>query len=131
MIDFDQLPGLFIDWFNHYTPFCTESRRRKARNWEDDDYYDSDEDTFLDRTGTIEKKRIFRMQKSGKESKAETYESLVSMMMQLSWMLMLLWNAEILRYVVVLQHTTTVAMEKNLLTIVCVCVCICVLSIAD
>ncbi|XP_076463473.1 kanadaptin-like [Babylonia areolata] len=54
-----------------------ESRKRKAKNWEDNDFYDSDEDTFLDRTGTIEKKRIFRMKKSGKEEQAETYDSLV------------------------------------------------------
>ncbi|KAL8590306.1 hypothetical protein ACOMHN_006422 [Nucella lapillus] len=54
-----------------------ESRKKKGKNWEDDDFYDSDEDTFLDRTGTIEKKRIFRMKKCGKEEKAETYDSLM------------------------------------------------------
>lgn len=56
----------------------SESKKRKLKNWEDDDFYDSDEDTFLDRTGTIEKKRLFRMKKSGVDVKAETYESLVS-----------------------------------------------------
>ena len=55
----------------------SESRKRKAKKWEDDDFYDSDEDTFLDRTGTIEKKRFMRMKKAGKDE-AETYESLVS-----------------------------------------------------
>ncbi|XP_072948596.1 kanadaptin [Epargyreus clarus] len=42
-----------------------ESRRRKQRDWSADDYYDSDEDTFLDRTGAVESKRRTRMQKHG------------------------------------------------------------------
>ncbi|XP_035023136.1 kanadaptin [Hippoglossus stenolepis] len=54
------------------------SRKRKKKNWEDEDYYDSDDDTFLDRTGTVERKRQERMKKAGKiEERAETYESLV------------------------------------------------------
>ncbi|XP_077266289.1 kanadaptin isoform X1 [Temnothorax americanus] len=54
-----------------------ESRRKKARNWEEEDYYDSDEDNFLDRTGTVEKKREQRMKQAGKfEEKVETYSSL-------------------------------------------------------
>jgi len=49
------------------------------RNWENEDYYSSDEDLYLDRTGTIEKKRHRRMKIAGKaEDKVETYESLVS-----------------------------------------------------
>ena len=28
-----------------------ESRKHKDKNWEENDYYDSDEDNFLDRTG--------------------------------------------------------------------------------
>jgi len=56
----------------------TESRKRKAKNWEADDYYDSDDDTFLDRTGLVEKKRQQRMAAAGRvQDKAETYESLV------------------------------------------------------
>ncbi|KAK0092572.1 hypothetical protein PV326_001130 [Microctonus aethiopoides] len=55
-----------------------EGRKRKLRNWEEEDYYDSDEDNFLDRTGTVERKREQRMRNAGKlEEKAETYTSLI------------------------------------------------------
>ncbi|XP_061897714.1 kanadaptin isoform X1 [Entelurus aequoreus] len=55
------------------------SRKRKKKNWEDEDYYDSDDDTFLDRTGTVEKKRQERMKKAGKiQQRTETYESLIA-----------------------------------------------------
>lgn len=58
-------------------PFSV-SRKRKSKNWEDEDFYDSDDDTFLDRTGAVEKKRLNRMKKAGKiEEKPETYDSLV------------------------------------------------------
>uniref|UniRef100_A0A8D0GJU3 FHA domain-containing protein n=1 Tax=Sphenodon punctatus TaxID=8508 RepID=A0A8D0GJU3_SPHPU len=55
------------------------SRKRKAKNWEEEDFYDSEDDTFLDRTGAVEKKRLNRMKKAGKiEEKPETYDSLVA-----------------------------------------------------
>lgn len=53
------------------------SRKRKAKNWEENDYYDSDDDTFLDRTGSIEKKRENRM-KAKTAQTVETYDSLVA-----------------------------------------------------
>ncbi|XP_011310478.1 kanadaptin [Fopius arisanus] len=55
-----------------------EGRKRKSRNWEEEDYYDSDEDNFLDRTGTVERKREQRMRNAGKlDAKVETYSSLI------------------------------------------------------
>lgn len=64
--------------------FCTESRKRKKKNWDADDYYDSDDDTFLDRTGDVERRRQLRMKRAGKledkgDAKAVTYQDLVSM----------------------------------------------------
>ncbi|XP_044756683.1 kanadaptin [Coccinella septempunctata] len=53
-----------------------ESRKRKAKDWAENDYYDSDDDTFLDRTGEIEKKREKRMNTKNPK-KAETYEGLM------------------------------------------------------
>ncbi|XP_012545687.1 kanadaptin isoform X2 [Bombyx mori] len=59
-----------------------ESRRRKQRDWSADDYYDSDEDTFLDRTGHVETKRRIRMERLGaaelKNEKPLTYDDLLS-----------------------------------------------------
>ncbi|CAB1334826.1 unnamed protein product [Coregonus sp. 'balchen'] len=55
------------------------SRKRKKKNWEDEDFYDSDDDNFLDRTGAVEKKRRERMKRAGKiQERPDTYESLVA-----------------------------------------------------
>lgn len=70
-------------YFFYYFP---ESHKRKPKNWEENDFYDSDEDTFLDRTGIIEKKREMRM-KAKAAPKAETYESLVSFFIFIYFML--------------------------------------------
>ncbi|XP_057178740.1 kanadaptin [Triplophysa rosa] len=55
------------------------SRKRKKKNWEDEDFYDSDDDTFLDRTGAVERKRTERMKKAGKiQENPDTHESLLT-----------------------------------------------------
>eukprot|EP00731_Ephydatia_muelleri_P009495 Em0005g81a len=53
--------------------------KRKVKTWEENDYYDSDEDNFLDRTGEVEKKRRQRMRRVGKaEDVVENYQSLMT-----------------------------------------------------
>lgn len=64
------------------------SRKRKKKNWEDEDFYDSDDDTFLDRTGAVEKKRKERMKKAGKiQERPDTYESLVKNLHHISFVI--------------------------------------------
>ena len=54
-----------------------ESRQKKnVKKWEDNDYYDSDEDEFLDRTGSLQAKRQKRME-SAKNSKLTENDSKV------------------------------------------------------
>jgi len=56
-----------------------ESRAKKSKNWEEADFYDSDDDTFLDRTGDVERKRQKRISRvKPTEKKTENFESLVS-----------------------------------------------------
>ncbi|XP_071834329.1 kanadaptin-like isoform X1 [Apostichopus japonicus] len=55
-----------------------ESKQKKKKNWADDDFYDSDDDSYLDRTGIIEKKRTKRMIKAGViKQEVDTYDSLL------------------------------------------------------
>ncbi|XP_062500224.1 kanadaptin-like isoform X1 [Corticium candelabrum] len=54
-----------------------ERRKKRERNWEENDFYDSDEDNFFDRTGHVEHKRQIRMMKAGKfQETVETFDSL-------------------------------------------------------
>ncbi|CAH2056226.1 unnamed protein product, partial [Iphiclides podalirius] len=59
-----------------------ESRRRKQRDWSADDYYDSDDDSYLDRTGHVERRRKMRMVKHGAaddgDSRPLTYDALLA-----------------------------------------------------
>lgn len=68
-----------IDRMGLFRQAKQEAKRRITRNWEENDYYDSDEDSFLDRTGDLDIKRQKRMKKVGKlQETVETYESLMS-----------------------------------------------------
>lgn len=50
-------------------------KKKRQKNWEENDYYDSDEDTFVDRTGDIERKRLKRMTQAGKSEQAPKQEN--------------------------------------------------------
>ncbi|RZF33280.1 hypothetical protein LSTR_LSTR007625 [Laodelphax striatellus] len=55
------------------------SKKAKVKDWAENDFYDSDDDLFFDRTGDIEKKKMKRMRAHGKvETKVHTYESLLN-----------------------------------------------------
>ncbi|XP_029837936.2 kanadaptin [Ixodes scapularis] len=66
-----------LDQHGELRKSCHEGRKRKEKNWEENDFYDSDEDTFLDRTGTIEKKREMRKKMVKREDTVDTYDTLV------------------------------------------------------
>ncbi|CAH1407547.1 unnamed protein product [Nezara viridula] len=68
-----------IDKLGLFRQSKQESKRHQKRNWEENDYYDSDEDSFFDRTGDLDLKRQKRMKKAGKiQETVETYESLMA-----------------------------------------------------
>uniref|UniRef100_A0A1I7VGJ7 FHA domain-containing protein n=1 Tax=Loa loa TaxID=7209 RepID=A0A1I7VGJ7_LOALO len=73
----------------HNILFRSNEARRKAKNLVDNDYYDSDEDTYLDRTGQIEKNREKRRQRAleakGKMTmEIETFETLTKKIASIS-----------------------------------------------
>ncbi|XP_055951193.1 kanadaptin-like [Argiope bruennichi] len=54
-----------------------ESRQvKRKKKWEENDYYDSDEDTFYDRSGEIEKRREMRKRLASKKPEVENFQSL-------------------------------------------------------
>ncbi|VDK83460.1 unnamed protein product [Litomosoides sigmodontis] len=66
----------------HNLLFRSNEARRRAKNLMENDYYDSDEDTYFDRTGQIEKSREKRRQRAleakGKVAvEVETFETLM------------------------------------------------------
>lgn len=66
-----------LDRLGLLKPTNQSAREKKVKQWEEDDFYASDEDEFLDRTGSIEQKRRKRMKMAGKEQDVvETFESL-------------------------------------------------------
>ncbi|XP_015367727.1 PREDICTED: kanadaptin, partial [Diuraphis noxia] len=67
-----------LDMYGLLRQSTHESRKRKEKNWEEEDFYDSDDDNFLDRTGDIDVKRKKRMKKFGKAAETvDTYETLM------------------------------------------------------
>ncbi|XP_026813204.1 LOW QUALITY PROTEIN: kanadaptin [Rhopalosiphum maidis] len=67
-----------LDMYGLLRQSTHESRKRKEKNWEEEDFYDSDDDNFLDRTGDIDAKRKKRMKKFGKTAETvDTYETLM------------------------------------------------------
>lgn len=69
--------NLYINIKTTISLLKTESRKKRAKDWEADDYYDSDDDVFLDRTGTVERKRQKRMQQAGAQKIIHTYPGLL------------------------------------------------------
>merc|ERR1712130_929690 len=70
-----------LDRLGLLRPSQQTQMERKVKRWEEDDFYASDEDEFMDRTGDIGRKRKMRMKMAGKtdgHDTIETYDSLLA-----------------------------------------------------
>jgi len=69
-----------LDRLGLLRPSQQTQMERKVKRWEEDDFYASDEDEFMDRTGDIGRKRKMRMKMAGKTEgdTIETYDSLLA-----------------------------------------------------
>jgi len=70
-----------LDRLGILRPSSHARMERKVKQWEEDDFYASDEDEFMDRTGDIGRKRRMRMKMAGK-AEGDTIETYASLMVK-------------------------------------------------